>query len=239
MAAGGGGGGGAAAGSAVTNVQRSIFRVPYTEIECVQSVVELREDLIPTTDFPAVVEEVKSQNNLTVLNVWNVPDYKAMLLTEGDEEKLADDDRFLPAETTCGEIILEAVLPANIQELAQDVISQYHVKVVDIIDMPEYKAIVILAEPDNPITKDPRFINYNEDYQLSENYTGSGELNLKYGHIAAPPTVIEEEITPDSIKRTFSAEELEEDSQSEDGEEQKLMSTLQYLILESIWITRI
>ena len=129
----------------------------------------------------------------------------------------ADDARFLPAETTCGEIILEAVLPANIHELAQDVISQYHVKVVDIIDMPVYKAIVILAEPDNPITKDPRFVNYNEDYQLSENYTGSGELNLKYGHIAAPPTVIEEEITPDSIKRTFSAEELEEESQSEDG----------------------
>ena len=86
----------------------------------------------------------------------------------------ADDARFLPAETTCGEIILEAVLPANIHELAQDVISQYHVKVVDMIDMPEYKAIVILAEPDNPITKDPRFVNYNEDYQLSENYTGSG-----------------------------------------------------------------
>ena len=142
-----------------------------------------------------------------------------MLLAEGDEEKLSDDDRFLPAETTCGEIILEAVLPANIHELAQDVISQYHVKVVDIIDMPEYKAIVILAEPDNPITEDPRFINYNEDYQLSENYTGSGELNLKYGHIAAPPTVIVEETTPDSIKRTFSAEELEEDSQSGDGNE--------------------
>jgi subtilisin family serine protease len=143
-----------------------------------------------------------------------------MLLAEGDEAKLAEDIRFLPAETTCGEIILEAVLPANIQELAQDVISQYHVKVVDIIDMPEYKAIVILAEPDNPITKDPRFINYNEDYQLSENYTGSGELNLEYGHIAAPPTTIEEEIVPDSIKRTFSAEELEDDAtQSEEGEE--------------------
>ena len=99
-----------------------------------------------------------------------------MLLAEGDEEKLADDTRFLPAKTTCGEIILEAVLPANIQELAQDVITQYHVKVVDIIDMPEYKAIVILAETDNQITKDPRFINYNEDYQLSENYTGGGEL---------------------------------------------------------------
>ncbi|HJR48916.1 MAG TPA: S8 family serine peptidase, partial [Nitrososphaeraceae archaeon] len=170
-------------------------------------------------DFPAVVEDIKTQHNLTVLNVWNVPDYKAMLLAEGDEEKLTDDTRFLPAETTCGEIILEAVLPANIQVLAEDVIAQYHVKVVDIIDMPEYKAIVILAETDNPITKDPRFVNYNEDYQLPENYTGGGDLTTKYGHITAPPTVIEEETTPDSIKRTFSAEELEEDSQSQDGNE--------------------
>ena len=117
-AGGAGGGGGGAAGNAVTSVQNSIFRGTYTEIECVQSVVELREDLIPTTDFPAVVEEVKSQHNLTILNVWNVPDYKAMLLTEGDEQKLVGYDRFLPAETTCGEIILEAVLPANIQEVS-------------------------------------------------------------------------------------------------------------------------
>jgi hypothetical protein len=213
----GGAGAAAAAGSPVTVVQRQIFRVPYTELECVQSVVELKEHLIPTTNFSAVVEEVKSKFGVTVLNVWNAPDYKAMLLVEGDQEKLAEDTRFLPGKKTCGEIILEAVLPANIHELAEEVVSQYHVKVVEIIDMPDYKAIVILAEPDNPITKDPRFVNYNKDYELSENYTGGGDLTLKYGHIAAPPSVIEEETTPDSIKRTFSAEELDEDSQSEDS----------------------
>jgi hypothetical protein len=214
-AAGGGAAGGGAAGSPVTVVQRQIFRVPYTELACSQSVVELKKDLIPTTDFPAVVEEVKSRYNVTVLNVYNVPDYKAMLLAEGDEHKLAQDARFLPAETTCGEIILEAVLPANIHDLAQQVISQYHVKVVDVIDMPEYKAIVILAEPDNAITKDPRFVNYNKDYAASENYTGGGELDLKYGHLAAPPTALKEETIPDSIKRTYSMEELNGEAKSD------------------------
>jgi subtilisin family serine protease len=140
-----------------------------------------------------------------------------MLLADGDEDKLAEDARFLPADTTCGEIILEAILPANIQDLAQQVISQYHVKVVDVIDMLEYKAIVILAEPDNPITKDPRFVNYNKDYDLSENYTGGGELNLKYGHVAAPPSVLKEETIPDSIKRTYSIEELQGESKSDEA----------------------
>jgi subtilisin len=118
---------------------------------------------------------------------------------------------------TCGEIILEAVLPVNIQNLSQQVISQYHVKVVDVIDMPDYKAIVILGEPDNPITKDPRFVNYTKDYALSENYTGGGELDLKYGHVAAPPTVLKEETIPDSIKRTYSMQNLTGESKSNDG----------------------
>ena len=44
--------------------------------------------------------------------------------------------------------------------------------------MTGYKAIAILAEPDNPITKDTRFVNYNENYNLSSNYTGGGELDV-------------------------------------------------------------
>jgi len=83
--------------------------------------------------------------------------------------------------------------------------------------MPDYKAIVILAEPDNPITKDPRFVNYTKDYALSENYTGGGELDLKYGHVAAPPTVLKEETIPDSIKRTYSMQNLTGESKSNDG----------------------
>ena len=53
--------------------------------------------------------------------------------------------------------------------------------------MTDYKAIVILAEPDNPITKDPRFVQYGENYKAQSNYTGGGELDLSSGHIAATP----------------------------------------------------
>ncbi len=75
--------------------------------------------------------------------------------------------------------------------------------------MTDYKAIVILAEPDNPITKDQRFVHYGEDYSTQSNYTGGGELDLSSGHIAAPPPAIKEETIPDSIKRTFSTADLE------------------------------
>jgi len=65
-----------------------------------------------------------------------------------------------------------------------------------------------LAEPDNPITKDSRFVNYNQNYKLSSNYTGGGELDLSSGHIAAPAPVLKAETLPDSIKRTFSTADL-------------------------------
>ena len=93
--------------------------------------------------------------------------------------------------------------------MADEAISTYHVKGVDVINMTDYKAIVILAEPDNSITKDPRFVHYGEEYQAASNYTGSGELEIKSGHIAAPPPTIKEETIPDSIKRTFSTADLE------------------------------
>ena len=46
--------------------------------------------------------------------------------------------------------------------------------------MTDYKAIVILAEPDNPITKDPRFVHYGEDYKAESNYTGVGRARFKF-----------------------------------------------------------
>ena len=33
--------------------------------------------------------------NVTVLNVYNAPDYKAMLLAQGDEKKVLQDTRFV------------------------------------------------------------------------------------------------------------------------------------------------
>ena len=210
-----------AEGVPITFIERQIFQKPYIPIACIESVVELQKDLIPTTDFPALVNETISTYNVTVLNVYNVPDYKAMLLAEGDEKKLVGDTRFLTAQATCGEMILELVADlvpvTNIFDEADRVVETYHVKVVDVINMTDYKAIVILAEPDNPITKDPRFVNYNEEYNVASNYTGGGELDLSSGHIAAPPPVLKEETIPDSIKRTFTIEEFTGKSKSEDS----------------------
>ena len=205
-------GSGGTSGSAIHSIERQIFQRPYEPIACIQSVVELRKDLISVTDFPSVVNEIKSQYDVTVLNIYNTPDYKAILLAEGDQNKVIQDPRFILGKATCGEIILELVsslVPVtNIYDLADEVVSTYHVNVVDVINMTNYKAIIILAEPDNAITKDSRFVNYKESYNLSSNYTGSGELDVTTGHIAAPPTVLKEEVLPDSIKRTFSTEEL-------------------------------
>jgi len=181
-------------------------------------VVELKNDLIPTTDFPTLVNETVSKYKVTVLNVYNTPDYKAMQLAEGDEKKVLGDPHFLPAKATCGEIILE-LLPSlvpvtNIYDVANDVVSQYHVNVVDVYNMTGYKAIAILAEPDNSVTKDSRFVNYNQNNNLSSNYTGGGELDLSSGHIAAPAPVLKEETLPDSIKRTFTTGDLTGKSKS-------------------------
>jgi len=216
--AGGGGGGAGVTGVPIHVVERTVFQRPYELLPCTQSVVELKKDLIPTTDFPSLVNETVSKYKVTVLNVYNTPDYKAMLLAEGDEKKVLQDPHFLPASATCGEMILE-LLPSlvpvtNIYDVANQVVSTYHVKVVDVYNMTNYKAIVILAEPDNAITKDSRFINYNQNNTLSSNYTGSGELDLSSGHIAAPAPVLKEETLPDSIKRTFTIEDLKGNAKS-------------------------
>ena len=62
------------------------------------------------------------------------------------------------------ELVLDLIPVTNIFTVSDEVISTYHVKVVDVINMTDYKAIVILAEPDNPITKDQRFVHYGGNY---------------------------------------------------------------------------
>ena len=112
------------------------------------------------------------------------------------------------------ELVPELEPVTDIYTVANEVVSTYHVKVVDVFNMTGYKAIAILAEPDNPITKDTRFVNYNENYNLSSNYTGGGELDVSSGHIAAPAPVLKEETLPDSIKRTFTTEDLKGEANS-------------------------
>jgi subtilisin family serine protease len=143
-----------------------------------------------------------------------------MLLAQGDEKKVIQDTRLMLAPSICGEMILE-LLPdlvptTNIFDVADDAVKTFHVKVVDTINMTDYKAIVILAEPDNPIINDPRFVHYGEDYKAQSNYTGSGELDLSSGHIASTAPTLKEETIPDSIKRTFSTADLKGDEEDTD-----------------------
>ena len=140
---------------------------------------------------------MQSLYNITVLNVYNTPDYKAMLLNSADQKKVSEDQRFLPGNMGCGEMVLEVrqdlLNVTDIHELSNEVVSSYHVKVTNVIDMPTYKAIVMLAEIDNPITKDPRFMNYNQDYAKGNGTSesqGAGELNQASGHIAAATLVL-------------------------------------------------
>lgn len=104
----------------------------------------------------------------------------------------------------------------DIHQVAENVISKYHVKVVDEFDMPSYKAIAILAEPNNAIANDPMFVKY-ESTSAGQNQTqGAGELDTSAGHIAAAAVVFNETL-PDSIKRTFSIEELSKAKSNDSG----------------------
>ena len=196
--------------------------MPYDPLPCTDSGLELRKDLVPTTpDFPAVVNTLVSSYNVTVQNVYNTPSYKAVLLADGDQKKVSD-PRFTPGTSSCGEIILEVrqdlLNTTNIHALADEVVSTYHVKVVDVIDMTDYKAITILAELDNPIIKDARFVHYDNS-TLATQYQAAGELDTSSGHIvAAPPAVVVwNQTLPDSIKRTFSTEDLTKEKSNVTG----------------------
>jgi len=82
--------------------------------------------------------------------------------------------------------------------------------------MPSYKAIAILAEPNNAIANDPMFVKY-ESTSAGQNQTqGAGELDTSAGHIAAAAVVFNETL-PDSIKRTFSIEELSKAKSNDSG----------------------
>jgi subtilisin family serine protease len=82
------------------------------------------------------------------------------------------------------EVILELrrdlVPTINFRMFADQIAKGYNVVVLDLIDTPVYKAIVIRApEANNPIFKDTRFVNYN-----LPNNPGSGELDEFKGHYA-------------------------------------------------------
>ena len=63
--------------------------------------------------------------------------------------------------------------------MAEELAANYNVVVIDTVDVPGYKAIVIQApDVNNPVFRDSRFVNYN----LADNNSGVGELNAVSGH---------------------------------------------------------
>ncbi len=78
------------------------------------------------------------------------------------------------------EVILElADTRVDMLALANEIVELYDLVVLDTVDTPNYKAIIIQApNANNPVFSDTRF----EDYNLPNN-PGRGELNGVYGHI--------------------------------------------------------
>jgi subtilisin family serine protease len=83
------------------------------------------------------------------------------------------------------EVVLEVrpdqpdLVNVDVVEMAEELAANYNVVVIDTVDVPGYKAIVIQApDVNNPIFRDSRFVNYN----LADNNSGVGELNAVSGH---------------------------------------------------------
>ena len=67
----------------------------------------------------------------------------------------------------------------DVVEMAEELAVNYNVVVIDTVDVPGYKAIIIQAPGvNNPVFRDSRFVNYN----LADNNSGVGELNAVSGH---------------------------------------------------------
>ena len=104
--------------------------------------------------------------------------------------------RELPTKEVILEVQLNLVPVTNVRELADEIVNTYKVVLVDSIDTPAYKAIVIQApQADNLIFNDSRFV----DYDLPNNL-GRGELDEVTGHIAQ---VKWNQIVPYGLKRTI------------------------------------
>ena len=80
------------------------------------------------------------------------------------------------------EVVLEVrpdLVNVDVVEMAEELAANYNVVVIDTVDVPGYKAIVIQApDVNNPVFRDSRFVNYN----LADNNSGVGELNTVSGH---------------------------------------------------------
>jgi hypothetical protein len=100
------------------------------------------------------------------------------------------------------EVVLEVqpnrpdLVDADVTKIAEEIAANYNLIIIDTIDVPGFKAIVI-QEPgaNNPVFSDTRFV----DYDLADN-SGVGELNGVSGHLTQLKW---NQTIPYGIKRTI------------------------------------
>ncbi len=140
---------------------------------------------VNTEDQLSLVQQCSTNNLRCVPHIENVQrDIYQVPYTE------------LPTKEVILEVQLNLVPVTNVRELADEIVNTYKVVLVDSIDTPAYKAIVIQApEAGNLIFNDSRFV----DYDLPNNL-GRGELDEVTGHIAQ---VKWNQIVPYGLERTI------------------------------------
>jgi hypothetical protein len=107
---------------------------------------------------------------------------------------------FKPLEVK--EVVLEVrpdrpdLVNADVASLAEEIAAIYDLIVIDTVDVPGYKAIIIQAPvANNPVFSDTRFVDYN-----TADVSGVGEMNGVSGHY----TLLKwNQTIPDGVKRTI------------------------------------
>jgi subtilisin family serine protease len=183
----------------ITFVNRDIYQSQFLPLACDDAVLQLRPELVPTTNIQTVAGQVANLFNLKVLYVTDLPGYKAIAINKNIGNTAIKDTRFSPiANLPCDEFILQLrpeLLPTtNIQTLAGQIARLPGVYIHQVYDLPTYKAIAVRTDVNNNVLNDARFLRYNLPNNIK-----AGELNQFEGHIAQLKW---NQTLPDGIKRT-------------------------------------
>jgi Subtilase family len=183
----------------ITFVNRDIFQSQFLPLACDDAVLQLRPELVPTTNIQTVAGQIANLHNLKVLYVTDLPGYKAIAINKNIGSNVIGDARFSPiANLPCDEFILQLrpeLLPTtNIQALAGQIARLPGVFIHQVYDLPTYKAIAVRTDVNNNVLNDARFLRYNLPNNIK-----AGELNQFEGHIAQLKW---NQTLPDGIKRT-------------------------------------
>jgi len=183
----------------ITFVNRDVYLNQFLPLACDDAVLQLRPELLPTTNIQTLAGQIANSYNLKVLYVTDLPGYKAVAINKNIGNTVIRDSRFSPiANLPCDEFILQLrpeLLPTtNIQTLAGQIARLPGVYIHQVYDLPTYKAIAVRTDVNNNVLNDARFLRYNLPNNIK-----AGELNQFEGHIAQLKW---NQTLPDGIKRT-------------------------------------